>query len=77
MVGTFKVGDKVKPASSPLGEEPGVIVECQPACVYCVQGADGISRYYSGQQLVLVERGQIPGGDKVVLRTVRERKRCN
>jgi hypothetical protein len=57
MVGDFQIGDQVRLRNAAPGEDAGVIVRCQPACVYQVRLADGTVRYYSSQQLVRLRPG--------------------
>ncbi len=77
MVAQFQIGDRVRPKTGPPAADAGVIVQCQPACVYRVRLGDGTIRYYSGQQLEPIGAGsQRKRGDRIPF-TEEGREGCN
>ncbi len=77
MVGEFQTGDRVRPKDGAPDEDPGVIVKCQPACVYRVQLRDGTIRYYSGQQLERIGTGSERKQGNPALFTEERKEVCN
>jgi hypothetical protein len=77
MVREFRLGDQVRTRNGAPGEDAGVIVQCQPACVYRVQLADGTIRYYSGQQLVRLGAGHEGKRGSPISFTEERREACS
>jgi hypothetical protein len=57
MVAEFQIGDRVRLKNGASDLDAGIVVQRHLACVFAVQGTEGMIRYYSGQQLELVETG--------------------
>ena len=77
MVREFRIGDMVRRKNGAPNEAPGVIIQCQPACVYRVQMSDGTIYHYSGQQLARIGVGNERTSDNPAALTEKRKEVCN